>query len=94
LGFAPVSTQPEFGVVVEVTVVAQPAAFRKVQAGGATDGVEFSGVVYGRQEFSDDKTFGRLLEMFAEAPPPEIVNLFDLAIRAFEERNVVLQPGP
>src|SRR6185503_21318497 len=62
--------------------------------GGATEGVEFARVADGREEFRDDETFAGLLEVFAKAPPAEIINLLDLTVRTLEQGNVVLQPGP
>src|SRR6185295_17915826 len=94
LWLAVILAQPEPNVVVEVAPVPQPAPFGDVETGGATGGVEFAGVTDGSEEFRDDKSFWRLLDVFAKAPPAKIVNLLDLAVGALEERDVLLQPAP
>lgn len=94
LWFAFVAAQPEFRVIVQVAVVAQPAAFGEVESGSATDGVKLASVVDGWEKLCDDVAVERLLDVLAKAPPAEIVNLFDVAVGALEEWDVLLQPGP
>ena len=88
-----VATQPKARVVVEVTLVAQPAAFGKVMTGGATDGVVCAGVFDGRQEFGNDEASRRLLDMFPERPPTEIIKLLHFDVGTFKTWDVLFEPA-
>ena len=80
-------------VLLDVLAVVQPAALGDVVAEGATEGIEFGGVLYGLEELGDDEAEGSLLDVLTVSPPAEIVDLFDIAIGTGEERNVGLHPG-
>src|SRR5581483_6415970 len=89
--FAMITAQPEADVVVEERLIAEPAAFGDVKARGAADRVVTAGVANGREEFRDDKTVRSFDQVLAKRPPPEIIHLLHLAVRAFEERNIFFQ---
>lgn len=87
------ATQPEAGVVVKITRIAQPAAFGQMVAHSATDGVVCAGVADGRKKLREDKAPRSLDQMLPERPPTEVVDLLDLRIRALKARDVPLQPS-
>src|ERR1051326_3803280 len=88
-----ISAQPEAGVVVQITGIPQPAAFGKVKAGGAANGVEDAGVLHWIEKFCHHETVGGLNNVFAKGPPAEIINFFKLFVGTFKEGNIALEPG-
>ena len=88
------SSKPELRVVGKVLAIPQPAAFVEVMRRRRTDRVVFAGPGNLGEEFGDDEAFGRLLDVLPVGPPAEVVRLFQALVRAFEERNVSLQPLP
>ena len=44
-----------------------------------------------REKLGDDKAVGRFLYVLSICPPPEIVNLVDILVRAVEQGDVLLQ---
>src|SRR5581483_1500697 len=86
--------KPENGIIIEVFGGGQPAAFVKVVAGRAINRVLFSRPRHVREKFGDDETVGRLFDVFAKRPPPEVVSLLEFFVRAFEQRNVGRQKTP
>ena len=55
-----VIAQPVTNVIVEIILIVQPATFGDVKAERAADGLRL------REKFSEDKSVGRLLKVFAK----------------------------
>jgi hypothetical protein len=94
LWFAVVAAEPEFRVIIDIALIAQPTAFREVMADGATDRIERASVAHRNKEFGENEAVGRLNDVLSERPPAEIVNLLNFGIGAIEKRDVCGKPIP
>ena len=80
--------EPEDGVIIEVSRIADPAPLAEMVSGGAGNGVVFPAPRNLRKKLGDHETVGGFLDMFAERPPAEVVDLLDVLVGAIEERDI------
>ena len=84
--------KPEYGVVVQILFLADPPSLAEVVAGWATDRVVLAAPADFGEKLGDYEPIWGLLDMLAERPPTEVIDLLDVLIRTLESRHVVNHP--
>ena len=78
--------------LVQISGVAQPAGFHHVVANGAGDEVVAVGVGTGNQEFGHAPACRCALQVLAQRPPAEVVDVVEILVGTVEQRNVLGHP--
>lgn len=71
----------------------QPPPFSDMMSRRIVDGITGARPIHIGQEFRDNISFRRALDMFPVDPPPEIISLLHGSVRAFKEGNLFSHMG-
>lgn len=66
----------------------QPTSFAEVVAGRTADGIMLSAPADFGKEFCDDESVRSVFDMFTKCPPAEMVDFFNIFVRAIEAWDV------
>lgn len=76
----------------QISGIAQPAGFHHVVADGTGNEVVAVGIGTGNEEFGHAPAHGRTLQVLAQRPPAEVVDIVEILIRTVEKGNILGHP--